>query len=76
MYTVKERSDQVLIYCYCFSHEVVSNTFETLKTVAHQNPLSVEFPRQGYWIGFPFPSQRYLPDPGIVPIKYISITII
>ena len=35
-------------------------------TVAHQAPLSMGFPRQGYWSGFPF-SPRDLPDPGIKP---------
>ena len=37
-------------------------------TVACQAPLSVlsmEFPRQEYWDGLPFPSLRDLPDPGI-----------
>ena len=29
--------------------------------------LSMEFSRQEYWIGLPFPSPRYLPDPGIKP---------
>ena len=28
-----------------------------LWTVAHQAPLSMEFPRQEYWSGLPFPSQ-------------------
>ena len=36
-------------------------------TVAHQAPLSVGFPRQGYWSGLPFPSPGDLPDPGIEP---------
>ena len=34
-------------------------------TVAHQAPLSMEFSRQEYWSGLPFPSPGYLPDPGI-----------
>ena len=33
--------------------------------VAHQTPLSMGFPRQEYWSGFPFPSPGILPDPGI-----------
>ena len=41
--------------------------FETPQTVAHQAHLSVEFSRQGYWSGLPFPSARDLPDPGIEP---------
>ena len=30
--------------------------FATPWTVAHQAPLSMEFPRQEHWIGLPFPS--------------------
>ena len=33
--------------------------------VAHQVPLSMEFFRQEYWSGLPFPSPRNLPNPGI-----------
>ena len=36
-------------------------------TVANQAPLSMEFFRQEYWIGLPFPSPGDLPDPGIKP---------
>ena len=36
-------------------------------TVAHQAPLSVEFPRQEYRSGLPFPSPQNRPNPGIVP---------
>ena len=36
-------------------------------TVAHQVPLSMGFPRQEYWSGFPFPSPGDLPNPGIEP---------
>ena len=35
------------------------------RTVAHQAPLSMEFSRQEYWSGLPFPSPGDLPDPGI-----------
>ena len=41
--------------------------FATPWTVAHQIPLSMEFSRQEYWSGLPFPSPRDLPDPGIQP---------
>ena len=34
-------------------------------TVALQAPLSMEFSRQEYWSGLPFPSPVDLPDPGI-----------
>ena len=36
-------------------------------TVACQSPLSVEFSRQEYWNGLPFPSPGDLPNPGIEP---------
>ena len=32
-----------------------------------QAPLSVEFPRQEYWSGLPFPSLGNPPDPGFKP---------
>ena len=34
---------------------------------AHQAPPSMEFSRQEYWSGLPFPSPGDLPDPGIGP---------
>ena len=37
----------------------------TPRTVARQSPLLVEFSRQKYWNGVPFPSPGDLPDPGI-----------
>ena len=45
----------------------MSNSFVTPWTIACQTPLSMGFPRQGYWSGLPFPSPGYLPDPGIEP---------
>ena len=36
-------------------------------TIAHQAPLSMEFSRQEYWSGLPFPSPGDLPDLGIEP---------
>ena len=41
--------------------------FATPWTVAYQAPQSVEFSRQEYWSGLPFPSPGYLPNPGIEP---------
>jgi len=43
--------------------------FATLWTIARQDPLSMEFARQGYWSGLPFPSPGDLPDPGIEPMS-------
>ena len=42
-------------------------TLPTLWTVAHQAPLSIEFSRQGYWSGLPFPSPGDPPNPGTEP---------
>ena len=41
--------------------------FLTLWTVAYQAPQSMEFSRQEYWSGLPFPSPGDLPNPGIEP---------
>ena len=41
--------------------------FVTPWAVAHQAPPSMEFSRQEYWSGLPFPSPGGLPDPGIEP---------
>ena len=38
--------------------------FATLWTVAHQDPLSMAFFRQGYWSGLSFPSPGDPPNPG------------
>ena len=52
---------------FLFSCYVVSNYFTTPWTVARQAPLSMEFPRQEYWSGLPFPSLGDLPKSGIKP---------
>ena len=39
--------------------------FVTPWPVARQAPLSIEFSRQEYWSGLPFPSLGDLPNPGI-----------
>ena len=40
---------------------------DSLNPIAYQAPLSMEFSRQEYWSGLPFPSPGNLPDPGIEP---------
>ena len=57
--------------CLLFNDSAVLDTFATPWTVAHQAPLSMRFPRQEYWSGFPFPSTGNLPDPGIEPASPI-----
>ena len=41
--------------------------FATPWTADHQAPLSMDFSRQEWWNGSPFPSPGDLPDPGIKP---------
>ena len=41
--------------------------FATPWTVAYEAPQSIEFSRQEYWSGLPFPSPWDLPNPGIEP---------
>ena len=58
--------------------------FATPRTVAYQAPQSMEFSKQEYWSGLPFPSPGDLPNPGIepgspalqanaLPIEYYSV---
>ena len=49
--------------------------FATPWTAAYQAPLSMEFPRQKYQSGLPFPSPEDLPNPGIVPMFLVSPTL-
>ena len=48
--------------CVC---SVLSDSFATPWTVAHQASLPMGFSRQEYWSGLPFPTLGDLPDPGI-----------
>ena len=41
--------------------------FKTPWTISYQAPLSMEFSRQEYWSGLPFPSPGDLPDIGTEP---------
>ena len=53
----------VICVCVCVLCRVCF--FVTPWVVACQDPLSVEFSRQEYWSGLPFPSPGHLLDPGI-----------
>ena len=46
-----------------------SSASVTLWTAARQAPLSMEFPRQEYWRGLPFPFAGDPLDPGIEPLS-------
>ena len=51
--------------CVCVLNHV--QLFAAPRTVAHQVPLSMGFPRQEYWRGLSLPSPGDLPNPGIKP---------
>ena len=53
--------------CMC-ACSVISDSV-TPWTVACQTPLSMEFSRQEYWSGLPFPSPGDLPTPGVEPVS-------
>ena len=45
------------------------HSFAASRAVAHQSPLSMEFPRQEYWSGLPFPS----PKPSVVRYNFHAL---
>ena len=51
------------------SHFSRVQLFASLCTVARQAPLFMEYPRQEYWSGLPFPPPGNCPDPGFEPIS-------
>ena len=56
---------RMTLMCVCVLSHI--QLFATPGTVARQVALSMEFSRQEYWSGLPFPSPGDLPDPGIEP---------
>ena len=51
--------------CVCAQLLRCVQLFETPMTVAQKAPLSMEFSRQEYQSGLPFPSPGDIPNPGI-----------
>ena len=58
----------VSLRMYC----VRAQSYPTLCNSKDRVPLSIEFSRQEYWSGLPFPSLGDLPDPGIRPASPVS----
>ena len=58
-----------ILICACVCVRTLSHVllFAAPWTVAWQAPLSMEFPKQEYWSGLPFPPPGNLPDSGIKP---------
>ena len=72
------RTEQNLCVCVCVCVCVCARVClcaqlcPTPRILAHQAPLSVEFSRQEYWSGLPFPLPENLPNPGIKPVSLAS----
>ena len=72
---IQNKFEFTLVYSSVFLFAVVAiiqllsrvPLFETPWTVALQVPLPMEFSRQEYWSGLPFPTPGDPPDPGIKP---------
>ena len=64
------REDIIKLVCVCTCSDV--QHFGTSRAVAQQAPCSMEFSRQEYWSGLPFPPPGDLPDPGIKPVIFAS----
>ena len=67
--THTEKGDIFIVVTLSQSARTLSyiRLFVTPWTVAHEAPLSMEFSRQDYWSGLPFPPLGDLPDPRIEP---------
>ena len=63
-----------LTYALCLCSQLLTHVwlFATPRTMAHEAPLSMRFPKQEHWSGLPFPSPGDLPDPGIEPASLAS----
>ena len=59
-------------HVHVLSHFIPIQHFATLWTLAHQAPLSMEFSRQAYWSGLPFPPPGDLPNLGTTPMSLES----
>ena len=71
---------RVILYAFwgvcALSHFSHVWLFAILWTVAHQASLSVEFSRQEYWSGLPFPPLGDLPDLGSEPAPLRTPTLV
>ena len=65
--SIEGGTEKIFSFLWQYSVKLLScvRVFATPWTIAHQAPPSVEFSRQEYWSGLPFPSPGDLPDPGI-----------
>ena len=70
----KESKNHHVNVCVCTRGSALSHVwvFVTPWTIAHQAHVCMEFFRQEYWSGLPFPTPRVLPKPGIKPAPLAS----
>ena len=70
---VKETLQRAQLITYtCVHAQLLSRVIDCI--VAHQVPLSKEFPRQECWSGRSFPTSEDLPDPGITYTISLNMT--
>ena len=62
---------QLLLGCCCLAAKLFPTLLQP-QGLAHQDPLSMRFPRQEYWSGLTFPSPGDLLNPGIKPASFGS----
>ena len=58
--------------CTWYVTSVISSFFVTPWIIAHQAPLSMEFSREEYWRGLPWPPQGIFPTQGLNPSKSLK----
>ena len=56
-------------------HSFLSDTLQPYRTVACQALPPLEFFRQEFWSGVPFPPPGHLPDPGMEPAHLASLAL-
>ena len=63
---------EYVIYILCVHVLSHVRLFASPWTIAYPATLSMEFSRQEYWSGLPFPAPGNLPDPGIKFASHVS----
>ena len=66
----------VFSVCVCVQSLSCVRLFATPWTAARQVPRSMEFSRQEYWSGWPFPALGDLPDPGIELMSPVALVLV
>ena len=69
MYIIFQCESYMCVYISSIQSLSHVQLFATPWNVAHQDPLSMGFPRQEYWSGLPFSSPGDLPEPRIEPMS-------